>query len=218
MMRSMMDAVRQVYEPKEESVEVPEEMKSELHEELLTEGVPSAIMDTYIKWLGGTSGPGYTPGAPYAIQSLHMELMTVWYCLDFHWDKDRPWAATDKGMQIMEKVSKGLKQKSDFPGGLRQGLINESRVNCDKVWDSLFENKANKKIWGVGPNHRLTWKVNQKLFGLDKKSNPYGDIGGNTQRGEGFYLKQLMQKKMIVKVKPGQMNTDQNPTTGKFAV
>ena len=213
MMRSMMDAVRQVYETKEESVEVPEEIKTELHEELLTEGVPSKIMDTYVQWLG----PDYAPGAPYAIQSLHMQLMTVWFCLDFHWDKDRPWAATDKGMQIMEKVNKDLKTKSSMPGGLRKGLINESRVNCVKVWDSLFENKDNKKRWGVDSNN-LSWKVNQKLFGLDKKSNPYGDIGGNTQRGEGFYLKMLMQKKMIVKVKPGMMNTDQNQTTGKFAV
>lgn len=180
--------------------------------DLLTEGVPNQIMDKYIQWLG----PGFAPGAPYAIQSVHMQLMTVWYCLDFHWDKDRPWAATDKGMQIMEKVSKDLKTKSDFPGGLRQGLINESKVNCDKVWDSLFENKDSKKRWGVGPSHRLTWKVNQKLFGLDKKSNPYGDIGGNTQRGEGFYLKMLMQKKMIVKVKPGMMNTMDNQTSGKF--
>ena len=217
-MRSMMDAVRQVYETKEELVEVPEEMKTELHEELLTEGVPTSIMNTYVQWLGGTDGPGYESGAPYAIQSLHMQLMTVWFCLDFHWDKDRPWAATDKGMQIMQKVMKDLKTKSDMAGGLRQAHINESRVNCVDVWDSLFENKESKKRWGVKPNHRLTWKVNQKLFGLDKKSNPYGDIGGNTQRGEGFYLKMLMQKKMIVKVKPGQMNTDQNPTTGKFAV
>ena len=187
------------------------------HTDLLTEGVPSKIMDTYVQWLGGTNGPGYAPGAPYAIQSLHFQLMTVWYCLDFHWDKDRPWAATDKGMQVVERVMKDLKQKSDMAGGLRQAHINESRVNCDDVWDSLFENKESKKRWGVKPNHRLTWKVNQKLFGLDKKSNPYGDIGGNTQRGEGFYLKMLMSKKMIVKVKPGQMNTDQNPTTGKFA-
>ena len=185
--------------------------------DLLTEGVPSAIMDTYVQWLGGTSGPGYTPGAPYAIQSLHMELMTVWYCLDFHWDKDRPWVATDKGMQIMEKISKSLKQKSNYPGGLRQGLINESRVNCAEVWDSLFENKENKKIWGVKPNHRLTWKVNQKLFKLDKKENPYGDIGGNPLKGvPGFYMKTFMQKKMIKAAKPGGMNTDDNQTTGKF--
>ena len=184
--------------------------------DLLTEGVPSKIMDKYVQWLGGTAGPGFAPGAPYAIQTVHMQLMTVWYCLDFHWDKDRPWAATDKGMQIMEKVSKDLKTKSNYPAGLRQGVINDSKKECEAVWDSLFENKENKERWGVKPNHRLTWKVNQKLFGLDRKSNPYGDIGGNTQRGEGFYLKMLMQKKMIVKVKPGQMNTDQNPTAGKF--
>jgi len=180
--------------------------------DLLTEGVPSAIMDTYIQWLG----PDYAPGAPYAIQSVHMELMTVWYCLDFHWDKNRPWVATDKGMQIMEKVSKNLKQKSSMLTGLTQGLINDSTKGCDKVWDSLFENKDNKKIWGVGPNHRLTWKVNQKLFNLDKKSNPYGDIGGNPLRGEGFYLKTFIQKKMIKASKPGMMNTDDNQTAGKW--
>ena len=219
MMRSMMDAVRQVYETKEESVEVPEEIKTELHEELLTEGVPSSIMNTYVQWLGGTDGPGYENGAPYAIQSLHMQLMTVWYCLDFHWDKDRPWAATDKGMQIMEKVSKDLKTKSNYPAGLRQGVINDSTKECDAVWDSLFENKENKKRWGVGPNHRLTWKVNQKLFNLDKKENPYGDIGGNPLKGvPGFYMKTFMQKKMIKASKPGMMNTADNQTAGKFKV
>ena len=133
MMREMMAAVRQVYEPKEESVEVPEEIKTELHEELLTEGVPTSVMNTYVQWLGGTDGPGYENGAPYAIQSLHMQLMTVWYCLDFHWDQNRPWVATDKGMQIMEKVSKDLKTKSDLAGGLRQGIINDSRNNCEQV-------------------------------------------------------------------------------------
>ena len=203
MMRSMMDAVRQVYEPKEEVVEVPEETKTELHEELLSEGVPGKIMDKYVQFLGGTDGPGYTSGAPYAIQSLHMQLMTVWYCLDFHWEKDRPWKPTDKGMQIAEKVMKDLKQKSDMAGGFRQADINDARKNCDKVWDSLFENKESKKRWGVGPNHRLTWKVNQKLFGLDKIKNPYGDFG-NPLQGDGEYLKMMMQKKMIVKAKPGE--------------
>lgn len=202
MMRSMMDAVRQVYEPKEEVVEVPEEIKTDLHEELLSEGVPGKIMDKYVQFLGGTQA-GYQNGAPYAVQSLHMQLMTVWYCLDIHWEKDRPWKPTDKGIQIMEKVMKDLKQKSSMFGGFRQAHINDAQKNCDEVWDSLFDNKENKKNWGVD-KARLGWQQNSGLFKLDKIKNPYGDFG-NPLQGDGVYLKMMMQKKMIVKAKPGEI-------------
>ena len=182
-----------------------------LSEELLTEGVPKQVMGIYERWLGDSGG------SVHAVQSVHMQLMTVWYCLDFHWDKNRPWVATDKGMQIMEKVSKGLKQKSDMATGLTQGLINDSTKNCRRVWDSIFEHKDNKKEWGVSPNHKLKWVTSAQLFDLSDASNPYGDIGGKSPlRGDGFYQKLFIQKKMIKASKPGMMNTDDNQTAGKW--
>ena len=174
-----------------------------LHEELLSEGVPGKIMDKYVQFLGGTGGPGYTPGAPYAVQSVHMQLMTVWYCLDFHRAKNRPWKPTEKGKNVMERVMKDLKQKSDMFGGFRQAHINDAEKNCAEVWDSLFDSKDNKKRWGA-EKARLGWQQNSGIFGLDKVKNPYGDIG-NPLQGDGVYLKMMMQKKMIVKAKPGEI-------------
>ena len=175
-----------------------------LHEELLSEGVPGKIMDKYVQFLGGRDGgTGYTSGAPYAIQSLHMQLMTVWYCLEFHWAKNRPWKPTEKGKNVMERVMKDLKQKSDMFGGFRQAHINDAEKHCAEVWDSLFDSKENKKRWGA-EKARLGWQQNSGIFGLDKVKNPYGDIG-NPLQGDGVYLKMMMHKKMIVKAKPGEI-------------
>ena len=67
---------------------------------------------------------------------------------------------------------------------------------------NTMEGKENKKRWGA-EKARLGWQQNSGIFGLDKVKNPYGDIG-NPLQGDGVYLKMMMQKKMIVKAKPGE--------------
>ena len=187
---------------------------SYIQEEILTEGVPSKVMDEYENWLGGNSktdpkgkiaGSDYGAGAPYVLQGRHFELMTLWYTLDVHWVQNRPWKVTEKGTAIHERVMKNLKKQvkdSAFGGEITDYHINDSIKYCIKVWNACFNSKEFKKSMSAD-KVALDWNQAPRAFGVDVKKNLYGDFG-NPLTGEGFYLKQLMSKKMVVKTKPSK--------------
>ena len=174
--------------------------------ELLTEGVPGKVMKIYMNWLN-MGVPGYEKGAPYAIQSVHEQLLLAWYTLDFHFDDNRPWKATEKGKNIHDKVMSQIQMKSSSGTSLSNGMLNDAKNDHGKVWDSIFDWKENKKRWGVyekGSDLGDTkwsgrWTRTPDEFNIFRFNNPYGDLGGNPLKGKGFYLEMFMKKKFIEK-------------------
>ena len=182
--------------------------------ELLSEGVPGKIMNIYMNWLN-QGEPGYEKGAPYAIQSVHEQLLLAWYTLDFHFDDNRPWKATDKGKAIHDKVMGNIQMKSSSGKSLSNGMLNDTK-DSGKVWDSIFEWKENKKRWGVFEKglqvSDTKWSGKStrtpKEFFLNEYTNPYGDIcpsGGDPLKGKGFYLEMFIKRKFIERCKPGEL-------------
>lgn len=182
--------------------------------ELLTEGVPGNIMKIYMNWLN-QGVAGYENGAPYAIQSVHEQLLLAWYTLDFHFDDDRPWKATEKGKNIHDKVMSQLQTKSSSGKSLSNGLLNNAKRDSGKVWDSIFDWKENKKRWGVLEKglqlDDTKWSGKStrtpKEFFQNEWTNPYGDIcpkGGDPLKGKGFYLEMFIKRKFVERCKPGE--------------
>ena len=179
--------------------------------ELITEGVPGKIMDIYARWLN-QGVAGYEKGAPYAIQSVHEQLLLAWYTLDFHFDDNRPWKPTEKGKNIHEKVLSQIQMKSSSGKVLSNGMLNDTK-DSGKVWDSIFDWKENKKRWGVFEKglqlDDTKWSGKSTRtpdeFFQNQYTNPYGDIGRDPLRGKGFYLEMFIKRKFIERCKPGEI-------------